>query len=126
MMDTNSLTCQADSPPHNPSTEQSTPNNEAIHRAIVCAVHETDNSSKILYAVLAPKHALEDVRVNWGVTPKLIRKFDKFLRSEEPVYICVPLSEDNDYDHLPLKDFTLRYIRSLAILHVHLSFYSSV
>ena len=108
MTGTNSLTCQAYSPSHNPSTEDPTANNEAIHRAIVCAVHETDSSPKKLYAVLAPKHALEDVRVKWGVTRKLIRKFDKFLRSEEPVYICVPLSEENDDDHLPLKDFTLR------------------
>ena len=108
MTGTNSLTRRAYLPPHNPGTEEPTPNNEAIHRAIVCAVHETDSCPKKLYAVLAPKHALEDVREKWGVTQKLIRKFDKFLRSEEPVYICVPLSDDNDDDHLPLKDFTLR------------------
>ena len=108
MMGTNSLTCQAVLSPHNPSTQQPSLNNEAIYRAIVCALHEIDSSPKKLCAVLAPKHALEDVHIKWGVARKLIRKFDKLLRSEEPVYICVPLSEDNDDDHLPLKDFTLR------------------
>ena len=108
MMETNSLTCQAYSPSHNPSTEDPTANNQAIQGAIVCAVHETDSSPKKLYAVLAPTHALKDVQVKWDETGRLIRKFEKSLRSEEPVYICVPLSEENDDDHLPLKDVTLR------------------
>ena len=79
-----------------------------LHTAIVCAVHETSSSPKKLSAVLAPQHACEDVQEKWGITPNFIRNFDKGLCDQEAVYICVPKSEDNDDDHLPLKDFTLR------------------
>ena len=102
MMDTiNSETCEADSP-------------QALYRAIVCAVHQTSSSPKKLYAILAPKQACKAVREKWGVTSNDIRKFSKCLCDEDPVYICVP-SSDNDEDHLPLKDFTIWYIVSCDI-----------
>ena len=71
-------------------------------------MHETDSSPKKLYAVMGPRQAFKDILVKWSVKPKFLRKFENPLRSEEQVYICVPSSEDNDYDHLPLKDYTLR------------------
>ena len=95
---TNSMTCEADSP-------------QAIHRAIVCAVHETSSSPKKLCAILAPKQALRAVCEKWGVTSKDICKFSKCLCDEDPVYICVTLS-DNDKDHLPLKDIRTWYMES--------------
>ena len=98
---TNSVTCEADSP-------------QAIHRAIVCAVHETSSSPKKLYAILAPKQALRAVCEKWAVTSNDIRKFSKCLCDEDPVYICVP-SSDNDDDHLPLEDFTIWYMESCNI-----------
>ena len=108
-MDRNSLTCQTDSPPHIPSLEEPALTDiPPFHRAIVFAVHETGSSPKKLYAVLAPRQSFKDVRTRWSVIPKFIRKFDDPLRSKEQVYICVPSSEENDDDHLPLKDYTLR------------------
>ena len=87
---------------------------QAIHRAIVCAVHETSSSPKKLYAILAPKQARKAVREKWGVASNDIRKFSKCLCDEDPVYICVP-SSDNDDDHLPLEDFTIWYMESCNI-----------
>ena len=93
---TSSVTCEADS------------SSAVLQTAIVCAVHETSSSPKKLSAVLAPQQAYEDVQEKWGITRNFIRNFEKGLCDQEAVYICVPKSEDNDDDHLPLKDFTLR------------------
>ena len=80
-------------------------NNPAIHRAIVLTVHDTVTSPKTLHAVLAPKASLTAVERNWSVEQeKKIRIFNKPLRSEEEIYFCVPLSEVNVDDHLPVED----------------------
>ena len=104
-----STSCQTNPPPHNPCREQLVPNNPAIHRAIAFAVHKTGSIPKKLCAFLVPRDMFKDILVRYqSVKPEVIQKFDKRLRSNEEVYICVPLSEDNDNDHLPLKDYTLR------------------
>ncbi len=79
-------------------------NNPAYHRAIVLAVHDISSSPKKLYVVLAPKKALNDVNAKWNVVNE-IHNFMAPIRSNEPIYFCVPLS---DGDHLPLEDHTLR------------------
>jgi hypothetical protein len=80
-------------------------NNPACHSAIALAVHKTDSSPKTLRAVLAPAVALSDVKTSWNAETDKIRKFDEPLKSKEPIYFCVPLSDSH---HLPLKDHTLR------------------
>ena len=84
-------------------------NNPAIHRAIVLTVHDIVTSPKTLHAVLAPKASFNVVVKNWNVEQEnKIRYFNKPLRSEELIFFCVPLSEINDDDHLPVKDHTFR------------------
>ena len=95
---------QFNSPPPNPNTEELLPNILACYDAIVFAVHKV--SSKKLNAVMAPRQALNDIIAVWRV--ENILNFDEPLYNFEKVYICVPLSEKNDEDHLPLKDYTLR------------------
>ncbi len=80
-------------------------NNPAVHRAIVLTVHDTGTSPKTLHAVLAPQALFNDVEKTWSVEQEnKIRKFNKPLRSEEEIYFCVPLSEVNVNDHLPIED----------------------
>jgi hypothetical protein len=79
-------------------------NNPACYSAIALAVHNTDSSPKTLQAVLAPTVALNYVKTFWNAENK-IRKFDEPLKSKEPIYFCVPLSDSH---HLPLEDHTLR------------------
>ena len=81
--------------------------NPACHSAIVLAMHETSSCPETLRAVLAPKEALQEVKTRWKVE-KEIRNFEKSLKFGETVYFCVPLSESNDDNHLPLKDHALR------------------
>ena len=81
--------------------------NPACHSAIVLAIHETSSFPKKLRAILAPKSALQEVQARWKVGNK-VRKFEKFLKCEETVYFCVPLSDSNDDVHLSLKDHALR------------------
>ena len=80
----------------------------AIYRAVVLAVHD-NVTSPTLHAVLAPKNLRPEVEENWKVKQQnKVRSIDKPLRSEEPIYFCVPLSKDHANDHLGLDDYTLR------------------
>ena len=81
--------------------------NPACYSAIVLATHKTSSCPKTLLGVLAPKVALKDVQARLNVIDE-IRTFDKPLKSGEAVYSCVPMTDNNDEDHLFLKDHTFR------------------
>ncbi|XP_028398817.1 uncharacterized protein LOC114522346 [Dendronephthya gigantea] len=84
------------------------------YNAIVLAVHKTGCSPATLHAILAPREALKNIKDKWNVTNEY-RKFEKPLRFREPVYFCVPWSNDNQLDHLPLENHTLRFDPDLEL-----------
>ena len=71
--------------------------------AIVLAVHDLDK--KILYAVLAPKTAQDDLKDQWKVAGSCL---GLRLKCGDNIYICVPL--DQNATHLPLDDCVLWYV----------------
>ena len=84
--------------------------NQAIYRAVVLAVHGAEDGQKTLRAVLAPKSLLPEVEKGWYMQGgNKARSFIHLLRRKELIYFCLPLSEDNDHDHLPLQDYCLRF-----------------
>ena len=83
----------------NSVVNQSLTHNLRFH-AITLAMHYFEE--KIIYAVLAPKTAQDDIKKKWNVTEYLSLR----LKSEQQVFICVPLKRHTS--HLPLEDCVLR------------------
>ena len=84
-------------------------NSQRMYRAIVLAVHDTVNNWKTLHSVLAPKYMRPEVEEVWRVQGEnKVRSIDTPLRFKQRVHFCVPLSDHNDHDHLPLMDHCLR------------------
>ena len=69
--------------------------------AIALAMHYPEK--KILYAVLAPKTAQNDLKEKWKVAGS---RLSIGLKNGQQIFICVPMGKDTA--HLPLKNCVLR------------------
>ena len=69
--------------------------------AIALAMHYPEKN--VLYAVLAPKTAQNDLKEKWKVAGS---RLSVGVRNGQKIFICVPM--DKDTVHLPLKNCVLR------------------
>ena len=69
--------------------------------AIALAMHYPEKN--VLYAVLAPKTAQNDLKEKWKVAGS---RLSIGLKNGQQIFICVPM--DKDTAHLPLKNCVLR------------------
>ena len=70
------------------------------YTVIALAVHDPEKN--ILYAILAPTTAKDDLKGKWKVEGL---RLSHPLKNGQKISICVPLG--NDTEHMPLEKYTL-------------------
>ena len=71
-----------------------------VYTVIALAVHDPEKN--ILYAILAPTTAKDDLQGKWKVEGL---RLSHPLKNGQKIFICIPLG--NDTEHLPLENYTL-------------------